>query len=85
MRCKHSTGSTGRTTGNRHYRSLQVQLADPLPYHLDETEPSESRNLDPRGHDWQAVRAACACLATVTFDRVCEMDEDRSDDGGLER
>jgi hypothetical protein len=41
-------------------------------------------HLDPRWHDWQAVKAACSHLSTMIFDRVCDMDADRSDDYGME-
>ena len=70
--------------GESPLQQLQVQLANALPYDLEETELSEYKNLDPRWHDWQAVKAACSHLATVIFDRVCDMDEDRSDDYGME-
>ena len=50
-----------------------------LPYDLEETELSEYKNLDPRWHDWQAAKAACSHLSTVIFDRVCDMNADRSD------
>lgn len=53
-------------------QQLQVQLANALPYDLEEAELSEYKNLDPRWHDWQAVKAACSHLSTVIFDRVCE-------------
>ena len=53
-------------------------VANALPYDLEEAELSEYKNLDPRWHDWQAVKAACSHLSTVIFDRVCDMDADRS-------
>jgi len=52
---------------------LQVQLANALPYDLEETELAEYRNLDPRWHDWSMVKTVCAHLATVIFDRVCDL------------
>jgi hypothetical protein len=69
--------------GESPLQQLQVQLANALPYDLEETELSEYKNLDPRWHDWQAVKAACSHLSTVIFDRVCDMDADRSDDYGV--
>lgn len=51
-------------------QQLQVQLANPLPYDLEETELSEYKNLNPRWHRWPTVKAACARLATVIFDGV---------------
>ena len=55
-----------------------------LPYDLEETELSEYKSLDPRWHDWNAVKAACSHVATVIFDRVCDLEADRSDDSGKE-
>ena len=68
-----------QASGESPLQQLQVQLANALPYDLEETELSEYKNLDPRWHDWPAVKAACSHLATVIFDRVCERDADRSD------
>lgn len=62
--------------GESPLQQLQVQLANALPYDLEETELSEYKNLDPRWHDWQTVKAACSNLATIIFDRVCDMNED---------
>jgi hypothetical protein len=61
-----------------------VQLANALPYDLEDIELSEYKNLDPRWHDWHAVKAACAHLSTVIFDRVCDMNADRSEDHGMD-
>jgi hypothetical protein len=63
---------------------LQVQLANALPYDLEETELSEYKNLDTRWHKWQTVQAACSHLSTVIFYRVCDMQADRSDGYGME-
>ncbi len=60
--------------GESPLQQLQVQLANALPYDLEETELSEYKSLDPRWHDWQAVKAACSHLSIVIFDRVCDMD-----------
>jgi len=67
-------------SGESSLQQLQVQLANALPYDLEETELSEYKNLDPRWHEWQTVKSACSHLATVIFDRVCDMDADRSGD-----
>ena len=64
--------------GESPLQQLQVQLANALPYDLEEVELSEYKNLNPRWHDWQAVKAAGSHLSTVIFDRVCDMDADRS-------
>lgn len=61
-------------SGESPLQQLQVQLANALPYDLEDTELSEYKNLDPRWHDWRMVKATCSRLATVIFDRVCDMD-----------
>jgi hypothetical protein len=57
--------------GESPLQQLQVQLANALPYDLEETELAEYKSLDPRWHDWRVVRAACSHLAVIIFDRVC--------------
>jgi len=47
---------------------LQVQLANPMPYDLDEMCLAEYRNLDPKWHAWPHVKAVCAQLAVLIFD-----------------
>ena len=54
-----------------HLQQLQAQLANPLPYDLEETELQEYKNLAPRWHDWKAVKAVCAHTAAMAFDYVC--------------
>jgi hypothetical protein len=71
--------------GESPLQQLQVQLANAMPYDLEDTELSEYKNLAPRWHDWNAVKAACANIAMVIFDRVCDLDANRPDDGyGIE-
>jgi hypothetical protein len=71
-------------SGESPLQQLQAQLANVLPYDLNETELSEYTNLDPRWHDLQTVKAACSRLATIIFDLVCDMDADCSDDYRME-
>ena len=54
-------------------QQLQVQLANALPYDLEQTELPEYKNLAPKWHQWDAVKAACAHISTVIFDRVCDL------------
>lgn len=61
-------------------QQLQIQLANAMPYDLEETNLSEYKNLNPRWHDWQAVKAACSHISIVIFDKICEMEENRHDD-----
>ena len=51
-------------------QQLVIQLANPLPYDLEETRLSEYRRLVPRWHDWNIVRQACGRCATSLFDRL---------------
>ncbi len=57
--------------GESPLQQLQVQLANAVPYDLEEMELSEYKNLAPKWHDWNAVKAACAHISTEIFDRVC--------------
>ena len=58
--------------GESALQQLQAQLASPLPYDLEDTELSEYKNLAAQWHDWNEVAAACAHVAVVVFDYVCE-------------
>ena len=71
-----------QASGESPLQQLQIQLANAVPYDLEETELSEYKNLDPRWHDWGVVKAACSHVATVIFDRVCDLEVGRSDDQG---
>ena len=57
-------------SGESALQQLQVQLAQPLPYDLDETLLPEYKNLDPKWHDWGTVKTSCAQLAIAIFDRL---------------
>ncbi len=61
-------------------QQLQIQLANAMPYDLEETNLSEYKNLNPRWHDWPAVKAACSHISIVIFDKICEMEEKLHDD-----
>jgi predicted nucleotidyltransferase component of viral defense system len=63
--------------GESPLQQLQVQLANAVPYDLEEADLSEYKQLDPRWHDWNVVKAVCSHLATEIFDRVCELRSDR--------
>lgn len=54
--------------GESALQQLQIQLANPLPYDLDEVDLSEYKNLDLRWHNWQTVKVVCADCATRLFD-----------------
>jgi hypothetical protein len=50
-------------------QQLQIQLANPMPYDLDQTQLSQYKQLDAKWHDWARVKAVCAQLAIAIFDR----------------
>ena len=60
-----------QASGESPLQQLQIQLANAMPYDLEETELTEYKNLNPCWHDWRTVKAACSHLALVIFDRVC--------------
>lgn len=70
--------------GESPLQQLQVQLANAVPYDLEETELSEYKSLDPRWHEWDVVKAACSHVATVIFDRVCDLQADPSNGDRME-
>lgn len=51
-------------------QQLQIQLANPMPYDLEELNLAEYKNLAPRWQDWQAVKAACIHYAILIFDHI---------------
>ena len=61
-------------SGESPLQQLHVQLANPLPYDLEETNLSEYKNLDTRWHDWQTVKSVCKRLTTAIFDILCVME-----------
>jgi hypothetical protein len=56
-------------------QQLQVQLACPLPYDLDEVNLSEYKHLALRWHDWDAVQSVCTAYATLIFDKIIGCEE----------
>lgn len=71
-----------QATGESALQQLQVQLANAMPFDLEGIELGEYKGLDPRWHDWRVVKAACAHLSTVIFDRVCDLESGRTRDRG---
>lgn len=60
--------------GESALQQLQIQLAAPLPFDLDEVNLAEYKQLASKWHDWSAVQSACMACATLIFDRIvgCE-------------
>ena len=48
-------------------QQLQVQLANPLPYDLDETNLAEYKRLKPEYQDWAIVSAKCREIANTIW------------------
>ena len=57
--------------GESPLQQLQAQLANAVPYDLDPSALAEYRRLDPKWHDWNAVKSTCARVANATFEHVC--------------
>lgn len=66
-------------------QQLQVQLANALPYDLEEIELHEYKHLASRWHDWEVVKAACAHISTIVFERVCQLEDARRNSGELDQ
>lgn len=71
-------------SGESPLQQLQVQLANAVPYDLEETELSEYKNLAPRWHDWNTVKEVCTHTSSVIFNQVCDNDDRSDDDYGME-
>jgi hypothetical protein len=57
-----------QTNGQSALQQLHIQLAQPLPYDLEETQLSEYKNLHPQWHDWATVKTVCSQVAARLFD-----------------
>lgn len=51
-------------------QQLQIQLANPLPYDLEELNLAEYKHLSPRWQSWETVKSACVGYAVLIFDRI---------------
>jgi hypothetical protein len=56
-------------------QQLEIQLANPAPFDLNDLRLSEYKQLDPKWHNWADVKTACARCAKDLFDRISQMDE----------
>jgi hypothetical protein len=55
-------------------QQLQIQLANPVPFDLEDTNLAEYKNLDSRWHEWSAVKQTAARISGAIFDRLGESD-----------
>jgi len=53
--------------GESALQQLQVQLANPMPYDLDDTNLAQYKHLKAEYQDWSAVKARCAELSDAMF------------------
>ena len=53
--------------GESALQQLQVQLANPMPYDLENTDLREYRRLHPKWHDWNRVKEVCATISVDLF------------------
>ena len=51
---------------------LQIQLARPLPFDLDDIALAEYRQLAVRRQDWETVVAQCQAITIAMFDQASE-------------
>lgn len=56
--------------GESALQQLQVQLASPVPYDLDEIKLSEYKHLDLQWQDWETVKETCIHTSVCLFDRL---------------
>ncbi|HEX4124649.1 MAG TPA: nucleotidyl transferase AbiEii/AbiGii toxin family protein [Tepidisphaeraceae bacterium] len=64
---KHFDELYPQPEGESALQQLEVQLANPMPYDLEATRLSEYKNLDPKWHDWNAIKSRCAATAVAIF------------------
>lgn len=60
---KDFDGFYPQTNGQSARQQLQIQLANPMPYDLDETNLRENKKLRPEYQDWAIVAEKCRELA----------------------
>lgn len=56
--------------GESALQQLQVQLASPAPFDLEEVNFAEYKRLAPKWHDWASVRAACQRSSILIFEMI---------------
>ncbi len=59
-----------QANGESALQQLQIQLAEPIPYDLDDVNLSEYKNVAPRWQSWDTVREYCGLCAVLIFDRI---------------
>lgn len=54
---------------------LQIQLANPMPYDLKGMNLSTYKGLNPKWHDWTAVKSVARVVSSLIFDHALETGE----------
>jgi hypothetical protein len=57
-------------SGESVLQQLQIQLANPMPYDLENTDLSEYKRLHPKWNDWNRVKELCTAIAVDLFQRL---------------
>jgi hypothetical protein len=56
--------------GESAFQQLQIQLANPMPYDLENTDLSEYKQLHLKWNDWNRVKELCAAIAVDLFQHL---------------
>ena len=72
-----------QANGESPLQQLIAQLANAIPYDLEETDLSEYKNLNPKWHDWNVVKKYCSNLTSIIFDSVASIEKDPDDSPGM--
>ena len=67
-----------QANGESALQQLQIQLASPRPYDLEETRLTEYKHLALKWQDWRTVKSVCNYFATTVFDRVALLEQQRA-------
>ena len=60
-------------SGQSAIQQLTAQLANALPFDLDESVPATYRDLIPELQEWSCIQKACADIGHVIFDGLCDL------------
>ena len=63
-----------QTNGASAFQQLQIQLANPQPFDLDDTDLTEYKHLNKDYQDWLSVRERCARIAELCLSSIAEGD-----------
>lgn len=61
-----------QSNGASAFQQLQIQLANPQPFDLDDTDLTEYKHLNKDYQDWLSVRERCARIAELCLSSIAE-------------